>query len=53
MKILDISQTASSVSYTLLSGLFELKVEVVPILLREAFSLSILYFMLDSSQVII
>lgn len=50
MKILDILQTSSSFSYTILGGLFDFEMAKIPIILCEAFSLSFLYFMLDSNQ---
>ena len=44
MKILDISQTNHSLSYTLLGGFFDLEMHTVPTILAESFSLTILIY---------
>ena len=44
MKILDISQSYFSVSYTLLGGFFDLEMHTVPTILAESFSLTFLIY---------
>ena len=44
MKILDISQKDSPVSYSLFGGLFDLEMEAAPTILAESFAISFLIF---------
>ena len=44
MKIMDIAQTTSPFTYSLLGGVFDLEMEVIPIILAESFALTFLIY---------